>query len=274
MALRRTGRAADAVAAGAATEQDHNVTRSGTLTHNVLGGRRGNDRAALESLGNVALVVKLGDMARGKADLVAVGRISRRRGLRQLALGELSGKRLRERLSRVAAAGDAHRLMDISAAGERVADAASDAGGRAAEGFNFGGVVVGLVFEHQQPVLLLAVHLGGNVDRAGVDLLALVELGEKAAFLERLGADGRDVHERLGALGGLLEAVDFLARGEVAVIRILDGGILDADLIQMRRERRVAAVIGPVGVDDAHLGHGGVAVLFVAEIGLQGLEVV
>ena len=164
--------------------------------------------------------------------------------------------------------------MDISAAGERVADAASDAGGRAAEGFNFGGVVVGLVFEHQQPVLLLAVHLGGNVDRAGVDLLALVELGEKAAFLERLGADGRDVHERLGALGGLLEAVDLLARGEVAVIRILDGGILDADLVQMRRERRVAAVIGPVGVDNAHLGHGGVAVLFVAEIGLQGLEVV
>ena len=130
------------------------------------------------------------------------------------------------------------------------------------------------VLEHQQPVLLLAVHLGGNVDRAGVDLLALVEFGEKASFLERLGADGRDVHERLGALGGLLEAVDLLARGEVAVIRILDGGILDADLVQMRRERRVAAVIGPVGVDDAHLGHGGVAVLFVAEIGLQGLEVV
>ena len=274
VALRRTGRAADAVTARAAAEQDNDVARGGTLAHDVIGRRRGDDRAALKSLSNVALVVELGDMARGKADLVAVGRISRRRGLRQLALGELSGKRLRERLSRVAAARHAHRLMDISAAGERVADAAADAGGRAAEGFNFGGVVVGLVFEHQQPVLLLAVHLGGNVDRAGVDLLALVELGEKAAFLERLSADGRDVHERLGALGGPLEAVDFLARGEVAVIRILDGGILDADLIQMRRERRVAAVIGPVGVDDAHLGHGGVAVLFVAEIGLQGLEVV
>ena len=270
MALRRTGRAANAVTARAAAEQDNDVARGGTLAHNVLGGRRGDDRAALKAFGNVALVVELGDMARGKADLVAVGRISRRRGLRQLALGELSGKRLRERLSRVAAARHAHRLMDISAAGERVADAGSST----AEGLDLGGVVVRLVFEHQQPVLLLAVHLGGNVDRAGVDLLALVELGEKAAFLERLGADGRDVHERLGALGGLLEAVDFLARGEVAVIRILDGGILDADLIQMRRERRVAAVIGPVGVDDAHLGHGGVAVLFVAEIGLQGLEVV
>ena len=274
VALRRTGRAADAVTARAAAEQDNDVARGGTLAHNVLGGRRGDDRAALKAFGNVALVVELGDMARGKADLVAVGRISRRRGLRQLALRELSGQGLGKGLSRVAAAGDAHRLMDISAAGERVADAAADAGSSTAEGLDLGGVVVRLVFEHQQPVLLLAVHLGGNVDRAGVDLLALVELGEKAAFLERLGADGRDVHERLGALGGLLEAVDLLARGEVAVIRILDGGILDADLVQMRRERRVAAVIGPVGVDDAHLGHGGVAVLFVAEIGLQGLEVV
>ena len=274
MALRRTGRAADAVAAGAATEQDHNVTRSGTLTHNVIGRRRGNDRAALESLGNVALVVKLGDMARGKADLVAVGRISRRRGLRQLALRELSGQGLGKGLSRVAAARHAHRLMDVSAAGERVADAAADTGSSATERFDLGGVVVCFVLEHQQPVLLLAVHLGGNVNGAGVDLLTLVEFGQQAALFEGLGADGRDVHERLGALGGLLEAVDLLARGEVAVIRILDGGILDADLVQMRRERRVAAVIGPVGVDDAHLGHGGVAVLFVAEIGLQGLEVV
>ena len=213
-------------------------------------------------------------MARGKADLVAVGRISRRRGLRQLALRELSGQSLRERLSRVAAARHAHRLMDVSTAGKRVADAAADAGSSAAEGLDLGGVVVRLVFKHQQPVLLLAVHLGGHVNGAGVDLLALVEFGQQAALFEGLGTDGCNVHQRLGALGGLFRAVDLFARGKVALIRALDGGIVDRDLIKMRRERRVAAVIGPVGVDDAHLGHGGIAVLFLAEIGLQGLEIV
>jgi len=90
VALRRTGRAADAVAARAAAEQDNDVTRGGTLAHNVLGGRRGDDRAALKAFGNVALVVELGDMARGKADLVAVGRISRRRGLRPPSRGGAS----------------------------------------------------------------------------------------------------------------------------------------------------------------------------------------
>ena len=170
-------------------------------------------------------------MAGGKADLVAVGRIARRRGLRELSLGELAGKGLRKRLARVAAARDAHRLMDIGAAGKRVTDAAADAGGRTAEGLDLGGVVVRFVLEHQQPVLLLAVHLGGNVDGAGVDLLALVELGEKAAGFERLRADGRNVHERLRALGGLFRAVDLLARGEIALIRALDGGVFDIDLV-------------------------------------------
>ena len=274
VALRRTCRAADAVASRAAAEQDDDVARGGPLAHDVLRGRRGDDCAALKTFGDIALVIELGDVARGKADLVAVGRIARRGGLRKLALGELAGKRLRERLSRVAAAGDAHRLMDVGTSGERVTDAAADAGSRAAEGLDLGGVVVGLVFEHQQPVLLLTVHLGGNVDGAGVDLLALVELGEKAALFERLCADGRDVHERLGTLRGLLCTVDLLTCGEVAAIRTLDSGVFDADLVQVRGERRVAAVVGPVGVDDAHLGHGGVAVLLVAEVSLQGLEVI
>ena len=52
----------------------------------------------------------------------------------------------------VAAARHAHRLMDVSAAGERVADAAADAGSSATERFDLGGVVVCFVLEHQQDV--------------------------------------------------------------------------------------------------------------------------
>ena len=163
--------------------------------------------------------------------------------------------------------------MDIGTAGERVADAAADAGGRAAEGLNLGGVVMRFVFEHQKPVLLLAVHHGGHMNGAGVDLLALVELGEQTADLERLCADGRNIHKRLRALGGLLRAVDLLARGEIARIGALDGVIVDADLVKVGGEGRVAAVVGPVGIDHAQLGHGGVAALGLAEIVLQRLEV-
>ena len=103
---------------------------------------------------------------------------------------------------------------------------------------------------------------------------SLSSSSQQAALFEGLGADGRNVHERPGTLGGLLRAVDLLACGEVALIRALDGGIVDRDLVKMRGEGRVAAVVGPVGIDHAHLGHAGVAVLFVAKVGLQGLEIV
>ena len=82
-----------AVAARAAAEQDNDVARCGTLAH----GRSSAGAAAttaphLHAFGNVALVVELSDMARGKADLVAVGGIARRRGLRELVRwGSLPG---------------------------------------------------------------------------------------------------------------------------------------------------------------------------------------
>ena len=125
-------------------------------------------------------------MAGGKADLVAVGGIARGGGGGQFALGQLARQRLVHGGTGVAAAGDAHGLVDIGPAGERVADGAADAGGRAAEGLDLGGVVVGLVLEHEQPVLLLAVYIHGNVDRAGVDLLALIQVGQFAALFQHL----------------------------------------------------------------------------------------
>ena len=55
----------------------------------MVGGSRTHYRAALQALGDVALVVDLGHMAGGQADLVAVGGVARRRGLGQLPLGQL-----------------------------------------------------------------------------------------------------------------------------------------------------------------------------------------
>ena len=69
-------------------------------------------------------------------------------------------------------------------------------------------------------------------------------------------------------------AAGFGTQGHVTVKCSLHNFVVNLDIVQDGAEGGVAAVIGPVGVDDAHLGHGGVAVLFVAEIGLQGLEVI
>ena len=209
-----------------------------------------------------------------KADLVAVGRIARRRGLAQLALRQLVLERLGERDGRVARAGHAHRLIDVAAAGERVADRTAEAGRRAAKRLDLGRMVVGLVLEHEQPVLIVAVHERLDLDRAGVDLLGFVDILEVAALFEHLGARGRNVHQRDRTLCGLFLSVDLDARRKVAVERILHHRVVDLHAVDLGQEGGVAAVVGPVGVHHAHLGDGRVALFLVAEVGLQELEII
>ena len=87
VALGGAGGTADAVTAGAAAQQDDHVAGGGALPDHVFSGGSTHHSAALQTLGDIALVVHLGHMAGGKADLVAVGGIARSGGGRQLALG-------------------------------------------------------------------------------------------------------------------------------------------------------------------------------------------
>ena len=265
---------AAAVAAGLAAEQDDHVAGFGYFADHVFDRGRANNRADLHALGDITRVIDLVHQPSRKADLVAVGRIARRRGLAQLALRQLMLERLGERNGRVARAGHAHRLIDVAAAGERVADRAAEAGRRAAERLDLGRVVVGLVLEHEQPVLIVAVHERLDLDRAGVDLLGFVDIFEVAALLEHLGTCGRNVHQCNRTLCGLFLAVDLDARRKIAVKRILHHRIVDSDTVDLGQEGGVAAVVGPVGIHHADLGDGRVALFLIAEVGLQELEVV
>ena len=116
---------------------------------------------------------------------------------------------------------------------------------------------MGLVLEQEQPVLVLAVHVALDLDGAGVDLVALVEVGQDAALLEGLCADGGHVHQAAGLFG----AAGLLPQGHIPVKRLLHHGVVDLDIVQDGAEGGVAAVVRPVGVDEADLGDGGIPVL-------------
>ena len=88
--LGRARRAADAVAAGATAQQDHDVARSGGLAAYVVGRGCAHDSADFHALGGVARMVQLVDLARCEADLVAVRGITRGGGGDQLTLGKLA----------------------------------------------------------------------------------------------------------------------------------------------------------------------------------------
>ena len=91
--------------------------------------------------------------------------------------------------------------------------------------------------------------------------LRLVDIGHDAGLLKVLGADGAHVHEA----DGLGVATELVAHLHVAVEGLLHHGVVDRHVVQDGAEGGVAAVIGPVGVDHADLGDGGVAIL-IAEV--------
>ena len=267
MGLAGAGGAANAVTAGGAAQQHNHVPGDRGFPADIGLGGGAHHRADLHALGHVAGVVQLGDLAGGQADLVAVGGIPRGGAGSDFPAGQLAVECLLKGDGGVAAAGDAHGLVHIGPAGQGVPDGAAQAGGRPAEGLNLRGVVVGLVFKLDEPGLGLAVDGDGGLDGAGVDFLALVQIGHQALFPQVLGADGGHVHQG----NRLVPArVQLLPQGEVIPQSLLhglaEGALLHVDFVQAGEEGGVAAVVAPIGVNDPQLGDGGIPVLLVPEV--------
>ena len=168
----------------------------------------------------------------------------------------------------VRSAGDAHRAVDVGTARKRVADRAADTGCSAAEGLDLGRMVVRFIFEQQQPRFRDAVDVHVDLDRTGVDFFRFVQFVELTGLFQRAHRDGRDIHQadRLGS-------GERFARGKIAVVGVLQELIFKRYVVDHGQERRVTAVIGPVGIDHADLGDRGVALLR-AEVLLAECDIV
>jgi hypothetical protein len=96
-------------------------------------------------------------------------------------LRQFPGKRFGKRRARIAASGDPHGMVNIRAAGKRIAYRAAQTRGGAAERLNLGRMVVRLVLEHDQPVLFTPiVKLRFDDDTAGVDLVGYLKIIQNA----------------------------------------------------------------------------------------------
>ena len=253
MGLGGAGRAADTVASGAPAQKQDDIACLRAFADDVFGRSRADDRAAFQALGDIAFMVDFGDQSGRQTDLVAVGGVAGSSCLGKLTLRQFSLQGIFHLRPRIAAAGVAHRLMDIDTSGQRVTDTAADTGRRAAEGFDLGRVVVGLILEHEEPVFLLAVDLRFDMDGTGVDLFRFIDLRAETALLQGLGTDRRQVHQRDRTFG--IGTVDFLAQFLITVIGSFDFRVFDLDVFQNGREGRMTAVVRPVGIDDAQFGH-------------------
>ena len=188
--------------------------------------------------------------ARGKPDLISVRRESRRRPLRDGALGKFSRERVFELFPGIGRARDPHRLIHVRSAAERIADGAAEAGRRAAERLDLRRVIVRFVFKHDEVFFRFAVDLRVDTDRAGVDFVGNVQIVEFAVFFQLFRRDRGEVHQA-GIFVGTA-AVDLPIQILIEMVRFLDRLIFgcDFDVFQLGGKRRMAAVIRPIGVDD------------------------
>ena len=158
----------------------------------------------------------------------------------------------------VAAAGDPHGLVHVGPAGQGVPDGAAQTGGRPAEGLDLRGVVVGLVLKLDEPGLGLAVDGDRGLDGAGVDLLALVQIGHQALFPQVLPADGGQSIRETGLSLPWYSSSAGRSNPPGPSPPPPAGAFLHLDGIEPGQEGGVAAVVAPIGVDDPQLGDGGV----------------
>ena len=201
-------------------------------------------------------MVQLVHLACGQADLVAIGGVAGGGLGDNGPLGQLPLHGLLNGRQRVRCACQTHGGVYIGTARKRVPNGAAHTGGRPAEGLDLRGVVVGLILKQEQPVLFprLGVHL--DLDRAGVNLLGLIQLGHFPLLFEVLGHNGADIHEVDG-----FGPVQSLAGIQILFIGLLKNGAGKLHPVNGGQERGVPAVVRPVGIDDPQFGHGGVPVL-------------
>ena len=217
-------------------------------------------------------MVDFGYMPSSQTNLVAIGAVSCRCGGYNFSLGQLAFHGLIHRQQRIRRAGHAHGLINIAAAGQRVADGSAQAGSRAAERLDFGRVVVGLVFKHQKPILLFSVYVHFDFNRAGIDLFRLVQIVHFSGGFEHLGADGGKIHQRYRLVAAA--GIQLFAQLQIIFVGLFDILRLDIRVFNNGAESGVPAMVGPVGVDHADFGDSGAAFFLVLKILLAEFDVI
>ena len=268
-----TCRAAATVASCAAADENNDIAWLRNAANDVFTRGSGDDGTQFKTFRHETGVVDFLNFAGGQTDLIAVGGITSGGGTDDLTLRKFAGQRVFQRCARICRARDTHGLIDVGTTRQRVADGSAEACRRATERLDFRRMVVGLVLVHDEPFLLFAVHISGDGDGAGIDFVRSVQIIQLAEAFQFTCADGGYVHEA----ERLILPTKILAKRFISGIgvhdRLRERRQLEFDFVDGRMERRMAAVIRPVGVDDADFGEGRIAFLLIAEILLAEGEI-
>ena len=131
------------------------------------------------------------------------------------------------------------------------------------------------VFELQQPRARFAVFINVDINGAGVHFGRDFHVLQIALGALVFGVDGGQIHQGVGAGGGFvaINALPLrLVIGEIGGERCAKSALRKLDVMQCGGKRRVAAVVGPVGIEHADFRLAWLAVLLL-EITLHQLQI-
>ena len=132
-----------------------------------------------------------------------------------------------------------------------------------------------LIFEKEQPIFDARFRFHLDFDRARIDFVRFIHFGELAFAAKRFHGHRRHVHQRHGPRRA--RAVNVGTRLPVirkrAGNRRCAGAVVNLDVGERRIERRVAAMIGPIRIEDADFRQRGIAFLLLAIVCLDQEEI-
>ena len=117
-------------------------------------------------------------------------------------------------------------------------------------------MVVCLVFEQKQPVLIFPINRDSNLHSTGVDLLGLIELVKLTLAPQIFDSNCSNVHQV-----DRFCSADRLPDCKIIVKGFLQEGTFGPDTINSGKERCVAAMIRPVGINHPNLGNSRITIL-------------
>ena len=271
--LRRACCTTDTVATCTATEHQHNIARCGGLTANTVRLNCTHNCTYLHTLSGIAGVENLSHAGSRQTHLVTIRRVACRRFERDNPLGQLTLQGLSNGGIYVTCTRHTHRLVDITTSRQRVTDCTTQTGRSTTKGLNLGGVVVCLVLELQEVTLNLAINIYIDEDTASIVLLALLLVVERTNRREVARADSCQIHQAESFLSAAELCAQLLPQCHSLSERVTHCRGLNLDIGDVGGEGGVAAVVAPIGVEDAQLCLVGLATL-IAEVLHNGTQIV
>ena len=266
--LGRTGGAAHAVTAGPSAYQNHHISRLGRQADHMVRRSCGHHRTDFHTLCNKSGMVVFLHFPCSQTDLVAIGTVPFGCFNGNLPLGELARQSLGKRRSGVAGTGDAHGLVYIGTAGERIPDAAAKTGSCAAERFDFRRMVMSFILEQKKPVLAAVYRIDFHLDGAGIHFLRSIQIIQLSFLPESLHSRRGHIHKGHRALRIFSVNMDprLFVFPERFGNRSGKSTFLHINVGELRGERGMTAVVRPVGIQYPDFRHRGIPFFLIPEI--------